>query len=96
MFARADGSPFAPEPVTEDFTNCMRAAGLTITLHGLRHTFASLQLARGEHLKVVQELLGHSSATVTADIYSHVIPGLKEDAVDRFAEQFNDPLQTRS
>ncbi len=95
VFAKVDGAPFDPDKVTRDFTARMQAARLPITIHGLRHTFASLQLARGEHLKVVQELLGHSSASVTADLYSHVIPGIKESSVDRFAEQFNDPHQAR-
>ena len=95
VFAKVDGAPYNPDAVTRDFTARMRTARLPITVHGLRHSFASLQLARGEHLKVVQELLGHSSASVTADLYSHVIPGIKEASVDRFAEQFNDPTQIR-
>ena len=48
VFCRADGLPFDPEKVTKDFTKRMQEAGLQgITLHSLRHTFASLQLARG-------------------------------------------------
>jgi integrase len=35
-------------------------------------------------------LLGHSSIAVTSDIYSHVMPGMKGSAVDRFAEAFGD------
>ena len=57
-------------------------AGLTST-SSLRHTHASLMLAAGVHPKVVSERLGHSSISVTMDIYSHVLPGLQEDAVDR-------------
>jgi integrase len=91
VFCKADGSPFDPEKVTKDFTPRMEAAGPKgITMHSLRHSFASLQLARGEAPKVVQELLDHSSIAVTSDIYSHVIPGMKEAAVDRFAEAFGD------
>ena len=91
VFCKADGTPFDPEKVTKDFSARMRAAGLKgITMHSLRHSFATLQLARGEATKVVQELLGHSSIAVTSDIYSHVIPGMKESAVDRFAEEFGD------
>jgi integrase len=40
-------------------------------------------LAAGVHPKVVSERLGHSSISVTMDIYTHVLPGLQEDAVDR-------------
>jgi len=44
--------------------------------HDLRHTFASLMLLAGVHVKVVSEMLGHSSVAFTLDVYSHVIPGL--------------------
>ena len=91
VFCRVDGTPFDPDKVTNDFTARMKGAGLKgITLHSLRHSFATLQLARGEAPKVVQEILGHSSIAVTSDIYSHVIPGMKESAVESFAEEFGD------
>jgi integrase len=51
--------------------------------HDLRHAAASMLLAQGEHPKVVQEILGHSSIAVTMGVYSHVIPSLKRDAADR-------------
>ena len=44
--------------------------------HDLRHTCATLLLTRGVHPKIVSEMLGHSSISITLDIYSHVIPGL--------------------
>ncbi len=51
-------------------------AGLPATLrfHDLRHTFASLMVAEGAHPKELQELMGHSSITVTLDRYGHVFP----------------------
>ncbi len=51
-----------------------------VRLHNMRHTHASLLLARGVHPKVVQERLGHSSITMTLDLYSHLAPGLQEAA----------------
>ena len=66
------------------FTALARSFGRPdIHFHCLRHTHASLMLAAGIHPKVVSERLGHSSISVTMDIYSHVLPGLQEDAVDR-------------
>jgi len=41
-----------------------------------------LWLAQGKHVKVVQELLGHQSAVLTLDTYSHAIPALAEAAVN--------------
>jgi integrase len=43
-------------------------------LHALRHYYASLLIRHGESVKVVQERLGHASATETLDTYSHLWP----------------------
>jgi hypothetical protein len=51
-------------------------------VHDLRHLCASLLLAEGTPLKVVSEILGHSRIGVTADIYAHVLPCLKQQATD--------------
>jgi len=59
-----------------------------LTCHDLRHSCASILLAQGVHPKVVQELLGHSSITVTLDIYSHVVEGLHQDVARRMDELF--------
>ncbi len=49
----------------------------------MRHTAASLLLANGEHPKVVQEMLGHFSITLTMDTYSHVMPDMQEQSAAR-------------
>ena len=60
------------------------AAGrLQIRFHDLRHTHASQLLAKGVHPKVVSERLGHASVGITLDTYSHLLPGLQEEAVKR-------------
>jgi integrase len=51
--------------------------------HDLRHSSATLLLGEGVHPKVVQERLGHSSISVTMDVYSHVMPTLQRDAAER-------------
>lgn len=56
-----------------------------VTIKGLRHTHATLLLELGEHPKVVQEHLGHSTITTTMNIYSHVTPTMQKAAADRFA-----------
>ena len=50
-----------------------------IRFHDLRHTCATIRFMKGQHPKVVQELLGHASIATTMDIYSHVIPGMGDD-----------------
>lgn len=54
-----------------------------IRLHDLRHMSASLLLASGVNAKVVSERLGHSTISVTMDLYSRVAPGIQEDAAER-------------
>lgn len=53
----------------------------TTRFHDLRHTCATLLLGRGVHPKIVSEMLGHSSTTITLDTYSHVLPDMQEKAV---------------
>ncbi len=51
-----------------------------LIFHDLRHTCATLLLTKGVHPKIVSEMLGHSSISITLDTYSHVIPGLGDAA----------------
>jgi integrase len=55
-----------------------------LTFHELRHTFASLSFAAREHPGMVQKILGHSSIVQTMDTYSHLVPGMADDAAERF------------
>ena len=59
-------------------SRALKRAGLPrIRFHDLRHTCATLLLRRGVHPKVVSELLGHSTVTMTLDRYSHVLPDMQ-------------------
>jgi integrase len=81
VFTQSTGTPVIPGHVTQDFANIIRKAGLPyLTLHGLRHAHATLLLTARVHPKVVSERLGHSNIAITMDIYSHVLPGLQEEA----------------
>jgi integrase len=60
----------------------LRTAGLPYTnFHTLRHTAATLLLTEGVHPKIVQEMLGHSTISITLDTYSHVLPNMQREAV---------------
>jgi integrase len=81
VFCREDGQPIHPERVSDLFTAHVKAAGLPkIPLKNLRHTWASLALQAGVNPKVVSERLGHATVSFTLDTYSHVMPGLQEEA----------------
>lgn len=51
--------------------------------HELRHTAASLAIASGADVKVVQQMLGHKTATMTLDLYGHLFPDRLDDLADR-------------
>lgn len=71
------------------FKALLKKAGLPdIRFHDLRHNVASLLLSSGVHPKVVQEILGHSQISMTMDIYSHVLPTMYQDAMDKLNQAF--------
>ena len=75
------GRPYHPQSLMIWFGEKTAAAGLPhIRLHDTRHSAASLMLAAGVQVKVVSEMLGHASPTITLSIYAHVMPGMAEDA----------------
>jgi integrase len=55
-----------------------------------RHTFATRLLEANEHPKTVQEMLGHSSIVVTLDLYSHVLPEIKQAAAAKLDYLFQE------
>ncbi|KZO01257.1 site-specific integrase [Pseudobacillus badius] len=72
VFVKIDGKPFSPDYLTKKFREIIRSIDVKqITLHGLRHTNASLLMKLGTHAKVVSDILGHSRIQVTLDFYSH-------------------------
>lgn len=84
VFCTAFGTPLDRGRIHLNWIPALKKAGLPrIRLHDLRHTAATLMLQEGVHPKVVQEMLGHSSISVTLDIYSHVAPTLHREAADR-------------
>jgi integrase len=52
-------------------------------VHDLRHTGASLAIAAGADMKILQRMLGHASAAPTLDRYGHLLPGQAESVADR-------------
>jgi integrase len=82
VFADPLGGPVGMRMLAQrQFTPLLRRAGLPlIRLYDLRHTAATILLATGLPVKVAQELLGHSSASMTLDVYSHVVPGAFQQA----------------
>jgi integrase len=86
VFCSTVGTPLSRHNVyNRSFKPLLECAGLprSFRFHDLRHTFATLMASSGGHAKVVQEMLGHATINITLDLYSHVLPDMQEDAVDR-------------
>ena len=76
-----------PSNLYHNFKRFLKKAGLPdIRFHDLRHTSATLMLQQGVHPKVVQERLGHSDISLTLNTYSHVVPGMQEEAAGKLDE----------
>lgn len=87
VFTRPDGNPWEPHHVQRAFYSARARAGLrrTLSVHSLRHTFASWLVADGQPLKTVSELLGHSNIVQTSR-YAHLAPEHLREALDRIGE----------
>jgi integrase len=88
VFAVSNGSPLDWNvAVRRHFKGIAKRAGLPgIRPYDLRHTCATLLLASGENVKVVSERLGHASAALTLDVYSHVLPDMQQRAAERMEQ----------
>lgn len=83
VVAKRDGSPYSPQSISTAFNRYVEQLGLPrIRLHDIRHTFASLALEAGVHIRVVADRLGHSSPALTLNTYSHSTPKLDRDAAE--------------
>lgn len=94
VFARPDGEYLHPERFSREFKRAQRRYNRDhptdhlpeISLHALRHGWATVALEAGVPMKVVQDRLNHASERITADIYTHVRAPLQSDAAERVAE----------
>lgn len=83
VFTSSTGTPRDPDRTTRLVTRLAAEAGLGHwTPHRLRHSCASLLVAAGVPLEDVSELLGHSSYSITADVYVHLAPSTRRRTAD--------------
>jgi integrase len=86
VFANAEGSPLHPACFSYAFKRAVEMAGVpSIRFHDLRHTHATMALRAGVHPKVVSERLGHSTVSITLDVYSHAVPSMQREAAEAVA-----------
>jgi len=85
IFCTKKGTPYNPRDFSYKFVALRNKAKISkdITVHSIRHTFATRLLEAGVSMKEAQELLRHENITTTADIYSHVSIEIKQMAVNK-------------
>ena len=94
VFTRPDGTPYTDLQLCRQLKRIVTEINQdgiefgNLTPHCLRHTFATRALENGMSAKVVQELLGHSSITMTLDLYTHVLHQTKCEEMQKLASLF--------
>jgi integrase len=91
VFTAPKGGPLRRDLLFKRFIRpAVEEAGLPpeLRLHDLRHTCVSLLIQLGAHPKAIQERLGHSSITITMDVYGHLFPSVAEALTERLDEVF--------
>ncbi|MGD6896074.1 tyrosine-type recombinase/integrase [Bacillus infantis] len=90
VFCTPMGTPLNAANIRKRLFNpLIEEAGVPqIRFHDLRHTHATSLLADGVNVKVISERLGHSNIKVTLDTYSHVLPTMQQEAVDKLNSMF--------
>lgn len=91
IFCWEDGKPIYPDTITEWLARLSDRLGLPyLTLHQLRHTYATTALRAGVHPKIVSARLGHATVAFTLDTYTEDIPELDQAAAQEISNLFVD------
>jgi integrase len=91
-----DGTLMPPIYISQQWGYAIAKTKLAkLRFHDLRHTHATHMLANRVHPKIASERLGHSRVGITLDLYSHVIPGMQEDAAKTVDQALKAAMQAR-
>lgn len=86
-----NGKPINPENMGKAFNKLVKSNNLpSIRFHDIRHTFATLLLKNGTNPKIVSEILGHSNVQTTLNVYSHMLPDMQKETMERLQESLFD------
>ncbi|MCI1966689.1 MAG: site-specific integrase [Oscillospiraceae bacterium] len=87
VVVREDGKPYRPNYLSGKFKKLIEANGLPpLTIHGLRHTFASVANAQGIPLFEIGKVLGHSTPSTTGMIYTHMFDDTHQATLEKVAQ----------
>ena len=96
LYTRGRRADAAPQLDSRVGTALSRTTLPRIRFHDLRHAHATHLLSNGVHPKVASERLGHSRVGITLDLYSHVLPGMQEDAAARVDDALRQAVEKRA
>ena len=83
MFPSKVGTPITRYNLRRSFRRLLKESGVPkIRFHDLRHTAASLMLNNGIPILIVSRRLGHAKASITLDVYGHLMPSKQEEAAE--------------
>ena len=89
VISTEEGKPLHPRNLARTFQNLIKKAGVKkISLHGMRHTNATILMKQGVHPKIVSERLGHANVGITLDIYSHTDLNMQKNLVNNLEKIF--------
>ncbi|URZ04086.1 tyrosine-type recombinase/integrase [Clostridium felsineum] len=89
IFTTENGKILNGRNMARTYERILKNAGIKYKkFHSLRHTYATKLFERGEDLKTVQTLLGHSDISITSNIYTHVMPEKKISAAEKLNDLF--------
>ena len=84
IFTNSQGGFLVETQLYNLYKRLLKRAELpNIRFHDLRHSAATIMISMGVNVKVVQEVLGHSKINMTLDTYTHVLPSMQQDAIQR-------------
>ena len=87
LLTKWNGSPINNQTIIKWNKKFLQEAGFKYTtVHGLRHSFATLQIAAGTDLRTVSQLLGHADVSTTMNIYAHSLKTSEAAAANRISK----------
>jgi integrase len=89
VFSDLRGGYFNSNYLLRMFKKLLQEAGVPLMpIHDLRHSAATILLGMGVNMKAIQELLGHSDISITLGLYSHLLPNMQQDVVNKWEDAF--------
>lgn len=87
LFETSNGTPISPRNLLRHYHSILEDLGFPkMPFHNLRHLSASIALMAGVNPKTVQQRLGHSTVSLTLNTYSHLLPGVEDEAARKMNE----------